>query len=128
MKSGRFWSVVLNNCLEGKPVPIWGDGSNGRDLIYVKDMALAIVKALEHGEADGIYNIGTGVLTTNLDVAKAYCTVFGNEAGIEFVPDRNQDVDRAWLDCTKAREELGFVPRFDLIRMVQDIKLEMERK
>ena len=127
--SGRFWSVVLKNCLDGKPVPIWEDvENNGRDLIYVKDMALAVVKALEHPELTGCFNIGTGRLTTNIEVAKAYCDVFHNQAGLKMVPYDKVIVDRAWMDCSKAKSELGFTPQYDLLSMVRDIRTELERK
>ena len=96
INSNRFWSVLLRNCLEGKAIPVWiGAQNNGRDLIYVKDMALAIVKALEHPELTGCYNIGTGVLATNLEVAEAFCEVFQNHAGISFIEPKEAAVDRA---------------------------------
>ncbi len=122
LEDGRFWSVLQYNCLHGLPIPIWGSGESGRDVIYVRDMAKAAICAVEHPECMGVYNIGSGRLSTNLEIAETYCKVFNNQAGLRFVGEKEEKADIAWLDCTKAQRELGFVPDYSLEAAIADIK------
>lgn len=124
-KMDRFWSILLNNCIENEPIPIWGRGITGRDVIYVKDMGYAAICAINHPEKSGEFNIGTQYIATNLEIAETYCKVFDNEQGVEFVPHTKETGIRTCMDCTKARNELGFVPRYKSLQsMIEDIKKE----
>lgn len=75
--------------LEGKPMPVYGDGSNRRQWLHVSDFARGIATVLEAGEPGGVYNIGGGHELTNLELAKRVCVGLGApESLIAFVDDR----------------------------------------
>ena len=119
-----FWSQVLINCLEKKAVPLWGEGKTARDIIYVKDVARAINCAINKPNIKGIFNIGSGIMATNLDIAKTYCEIFNNEAGVQFLPNTKEPGLQNRLDCSKANEMLGFSAQYNLFDMVVDVKQE----
>ena len=121
-----FWKVLLNASVNGKPIPIYGRGIGGRDLIYVKDVTRALAAGLDK-DGKGIYNIGSGRITTNMEIAEAFCKVFKNEAGIELYPEKEEWGTTKCLDVEKAKRELGFEAGYDLFRIVEDIKAESWR-
>ena len=75
--------------LEGKPLPVYGDGSNRREWLHVTDFARGVISVLEEGAAGEIYNIGGGEEMTNLELARMICELVGvSESLISFVADR----------------------------------------
>lgn len=120
-----FWSVLLNASVDRRPIPIYGKGIGGRDLIYVKDVVKAFVLALNK-DVKGIYNIGSGRITTNMEIAETFCKVFENEDGIELHPEKEEWGTTKCLSIEKAKKELGFETDYDLLRIVEDIKGEYE--
>ncbi len=75
--------------LEGRPLPVYGDGSNRREWLYVRDFVRAIEAVMEHGEPGLVYNIGGGTELTNLDLARRICAFLEvDESLIAFVQDR----------------------------------------
>lgn len=123
-----FWDSLLLNCVNGNKICIYGRGVTGRDIIYVKDVAEALVAAIENEEAVGIYNIGSGYIASNREIAETYCRVFGNDAGIVFDESAFETGIRTCMDCEKAFEQLGFRAKYDLELMVKDIYLEYKRR
>jgi len=123
--------LVLLNAMEGKPLPIYGDGGNVRDWLYVEDHCSGILVALEKGRLGEKYNIGGRNERTNLQIVDQICACLEeklpaskNEAlqkkGIsnyaalkKFVPDRPGHDRRYAIDATKIRNELGWTPRYD---------------
>lgn len=120
-----FWSVLLNESLKGKPIPIYGQGIGGRDLIYVKDVTRALIAGLNK-DVKGIYNIGSGRINKNMEIAEAFCKVFKNESGIKLYPEREEWGTTKCLNVEKAKRELGFEASYDLLRIVEDIKKEYD--
>lgn len=118
-----FWAVVLNSAIQKRPIPIYGKGISGRDLIYVKDVVRALIVGLEAGKA-GIFNIGSGHITTNIEIAKAFCEVFHDTAGIELHPEKKEWGTTMCLAVEKAKRELDYKAAYDLMALVQDIKEE----
>ena len=118
-----FWSVLLNASVNGKPIPIYGQGIGGRDLIYVKDVTRALIAGLDK-DVSGIYNIGSGRITTNMEIAEAFCKVFKNEGGIELHPEKEEWGTAKCLSIEKAKQELGFEAVYDLFEIVEDIEKE----
>jgi dTDP-glucose 4,6-dehydratase len=75
--------------LEGRPLPVYGDGSNRREWLFVRDFARAVLTAFDHGEPGEAYNIGGGHEVANIDLARAICQLAGApESLIELVEDR----------------------------------------
>ena len=111
--------VVILNALAGKPLPIYGDGGNIRDWLYVEDHADALLLVLEKGELGRSYNIGGENERTNLELVKTLCEILdrlqprdgGSYADlIMFVTDRPGHDARYAIDPSRIRDELGWRP------------------
>lgn len=111
--------VVILNALLGKPLPIYGDGSNIRDWLYVEDHADALLLVVEKGRVGRSYNIGGGNERTNLELVRSICTILdrlrprqgGSYANlITFVGDRPGHDVRYSIDPSRIRAELGWYP------------------
>ncbi|MDU8914054.1 dTDP-glucose 4,6-dehydratase [Aestuariicoccus sp. MJ-SS9] len=111
--------VVILNALAGKPLPIYGDGSNVRDWLYVEDHADALLCVLERGALGRSYNIGGENERSNLELVRTLCAILDakrpKESGsyadqITFVTDRPGHDARYAIDPTRIREELGWRP------------------
>ena len=113
--------LMVANALENKPLPIYGDGQNVRDWLYVGDHCKAIRRVLEAGRVGETYNVGGGSERTNLQVVDALCSILdelapsGREGGyraqIQFVKDRPGHDRRYAIDASKITHELGWAPR-----------------
>jgi dTDP-glucose 4,6-dehydratase len=121
--------LMILNAVEGKELPIYGDGGNVRDWLYVEDHCEGIRLVLEKGAPGAKYNIGGGNERTNLQVVDALCAALdaelpvsanpalvarglGSYAGLKsFVPDRPGHDRRYAIDASKIRAELGWAPR-----------------
>ena len=113
--------LMVAHALENKPLPIYGDGQNVRDWLYVGDHCKAIRRVLEAGRVGETYNVGGGSERTNLQVVDALCTILdelapsgrdgGYRAQIQFVKDRPGHDRRYAIDASKITHELGWAPR-----------------
>jgi dTDP-glucose 4,6-dehydratase len=102
----------LTNTAEGKSLPVYGDGTNVREWIYVEDNCRALLTVLEEGEIGEVYNVGSGIEKQNIEVTKAIVEAVGaSEDLIEFVEDRAGHDQRYALDTTKI-ESLGWEPQW----------------
>lgn len=112
--------VIILNALAGKDLPIYGDGSNIRDWLYVEDHADALLCVLQKGALGRAYNIGGENERTNLELVKTLCEILdklqprgdGKPYGeqIKFVTDRPGHDARYAIDPTRIRQELGWRP------------------
>ncbi|MEH7830445.1 dTDP-glucose 4,6-dehydratase [Gemmobacter denitrificans] len=111
--------VIILNALAGKPLPIYGDGSNIRDWLYVEDHADALLTVVERGDLGRSYNIGGENERTNLELVRTLCAILdekrpkasGSYADqITFVTDRPGHDARYAIDPTRIRTELGWRP------------------
>lgn len=111
--------VVILNALAGKPIPIYGNGSNVRDWLYVEDHAEALLLVVQKGAVGRSYTIGGENERSNLDLVRTICAILDTkaprEAGsyadlITFVTDRPGHDARYAIDPTRIREELGWRP------------------
>lgn len=108
----KFIPLFASNALEGKRVPLYGDGMHVRDWLHVEDNARGILAALEKGKTGEVYNLGGGNERPNLIVAKAILKHVGSpESLIEFVKDRPGHDRRYAIDCSKATRDLGWAPK-----------------
>jgi dTDP-glucose 4,6-dehydratase len=106
----KFIPKCITNALRGRKIPVYGDGGNVRDWIFVRDNCEAIAAVLERGETGGVYNIGTGEEQTNIDVVRQVLSLAGApESLIKFVADRKGHDLRYALDCGRIRA-LGWKP------------------
>lgn len=112
--------LVIHNALAGKPLPIYGDGSNVRDWLYVGDHCSAIRRVLEAGRVGETYNIGGCNEKTNLEVVHTLCAILDelhpgspvtpHAKLISFVKDRPGHDRRYAIDAAKIERELGWTP------------------
>ena len=108
----KFIPLAVTNLIEGKKIPVYGDGLNIRDWIYVTDHCRGIDLILEKGKIGETYCLG-GMAddVSNLEVAKRIIKILGKtEAAIEFVKDRPGHDRRYAIDWSKAKKELGYKP------------------
>jgi dTDP-glucose 4,6-dehydratase len=108
----KFLPLLLANALNDEPIPIYGDGRNVRDWIYVEDHCRAILLALLKGAPGEVYNIGARNERRNLEVAESVLAHLGKPRTlIRHVKDRPGHDRRYALDPTKVERELGWRPR-----------------
>lgn len=114
--------VIILNALEGKPLPIYGDGSNVRDWLYVEDHAEALLLVAQKGQVGRSYNIGGETECSNLQLVQMLCGILDRlRPGatpyaelITFVADRPGHDARYAIDPTRIRDELGWRPSVTL--------------
>lgn len=112
--------MVILNAIEGKPIPVYGEGTNVRDWLYVEDHVKALVRVLEAGHNGETYNIGGNNELRNIDLVRELCRLLDQSAPaptgrsysslITFVKDRPGHDKRYAIDAAKIRRELGWQP------------------
>jgi dTDP-glucose 4,6-dehydratase len=123
--------LMILNALEGRPLPIYGDGGNVRDWLFVEDHCEAVLLVLRQGIPGGRYNVGGGNERSNLAVVESLCAALEKErpaavnpalaargmisySGLKtFVPDRPGHDRRYAIDAARIRQELGWRPRHE---------------
>lgn len=113
--------LMILNALEAKPLPVYGDGQQIRDWLYVEDHCRAIRTVLAGGRSGEVYNIGGDCEQANLDVVRSICTIVDQlcpdlahrpcQGLIRFVKDRPGHDRRYAIDAAKIQNELGWRPR-----------------
>jgi dTDP-glucose 4,6-dehydratase len=104
--------LFITNLIEGKKIPVYGDGNNVRDWLHVDDHCRGIYAALISGKSGEIYNIGGGAELTNLEITHLILEkMSANRAEIEFVEDRKGHDFRYSVDWSKSRNQLGYEPQ-----------------
>ena len=116
----KLMPLMILNALELKPLPVYGDGLQVRDWLFVEDHVDAIHCVLRTGKVGEVYNIGGGAERTNLDVVQAICQALDAASPARELPDRTVLIrhvtdrpghDRRYaIDCSKLRNELGWQP------------------
>jgi len=115
----KFIPTVIRSCVEGKPIPVYGDGSNIRDWLYVEDHCAGIDQVIRRGELGETYNIGGLNEWANIDICRLICELVDEHLPlsaphsdlISFVKDRAGHDWRYAIDARKMREELEWAPR-----------------
>ncbi len=111
----KFLPLMICNALEGRALPVYGDGLQERDWVHVEDHCRALLLVLERGRDGEVYNIGGGNPEKNLTMAKRVLNALGRESSlIEHVADRPGHDRRYSLDCGKIRRELNWKPTISL--------------
>ena len=115
--------LMILNVVEGKPLPVYGDGKHVRDWLYVEDHCQGLVKVLEQGKLGETYNLGGGAERQNIEVVRLLCDLVDRRLQraadsssrrlIQFVPDRPGHDRRYAIDASKIKQELGWSPAHD---------------
>jgi dTDP-glucose 4,6-dehydratase len=104
--------LMIANALEGRELPVYGDGLNVRDWLYVEDCCRAIDAVMRKGRPGEVYNIGSRAEKTNLEVVRALLDLLGKPHSlIKFVKDRPGHDRRYATDPAKLEDELGWRPQ-----------------
>ncbi|MFE1149937.1 dTDP-glucose 4,6-dehydratase [Streptomyces albidoflavus] len=105
--------LFVTHLLEGKKVPLYGDGGNVRDWLHIDDHVQGIELVRTKGRPGEVYNIGGGTELTNDELTRLLLKECGADwdTSVEYVADRKGHDRRYSVDCTKIREELGYAPR-----------------
>lgn len=119
---------LMNLAMAGKPIEMWGDPTLAKDIVYVKDFAQMIFKAILTETEGGVYNVGTGSAVTLEEQIKGIIEVFSPEGKKSTIIPRPEMPDsRSFImDIENAREELGYEPQYNYIEYLKDFKKEME--
>ena len=122
--------LMVLNALEGKPLPIYGDGSNVRDWLFVEDHCEAIDRVLKCGRVGETYNIGGNSERTNKEVVDTICNIVDElrpdlahkpcSSLVTYVTDRPGHDQRYAIDATKIREELDWTPKHDFASGIKE--------
>jgi dTDP-glucose 4,6-dehydratase len=105
--------LIINNAVNDKPLPVYGDGMNIRDWLFVDDHCDAILTVLNKGRTGEVYNIGGNNEIKNIDIVKHILRYLDKpESLIQYVKDRPGHDRRYAIDATKIKEELGWEPEF----------------
>lgn len=103
--------LMINNAIQNKSLPVYGEGKNIRDWLFVKDHCYGVLAVLEKGKVGEVYNLGGHNEKTNIEVVKIILDELGkSETLITFVDDRKGHDLRYAIDPTKAMKELGWKP------------------
>ncbi len=114
----KFIPTVIRACLEGRPIPVYGDGTNIRDWLYVRDHCAGIDAVIRRGRVGEVYNIGGCNEWANIEIARLICRLLDDlrpagaphERLITFVTDRPGHDWRYAIDAGKMADELGWTP------------------
>lgn len=121
--------VVIQSCLARKPIPVYGDGLNVRDWLYVRDHAEALWQVLRRGKTAETYNIGGHNEWANINIVKLICDLIDELAPqlgghtqqlITYVTDRAGHDRRYAIDASKLQQELGWVPAYTFERGIRE--------
>lgn len=106
-------AIFISRMLSGQPCILYGDGNPVRDYVFVQDIVDANILVQNKGSR-GIYNLGTGIGTKVIEIYKLLEAIMKIDDKPEYKPLRNGEVEKIYLDCNKAKEELGWAPRIDI--------------
>ena len=120
---------MIHNILDGRPLPVYGDGLNVRDWLHVKDHSLAVETVLKKGRAGRVYNIGGNNEWKNIDIVNLVCDLMDSKLGngpgtsnslLTFVKDRPGHDRRYAIDASLIKRELGWEPSFTFERGIDE--------
>jgi UDP-glucose 4-epimerase len=124
-QTARQYSGVITkfmkNLRDGKPPVIYGDGLQTRDFVNVQDIVDAILLATDSEKATGVFNVATGTETTIEDLALKLISIASQNSKPTYAPPRAGDIRRSVGDISKAKEQLGYSPRTNLIENLRGL-------
>ncbi len=120
-KNGYLISLYMEHAAVGKPLAVYGNSLGKRDYIYNKDACRAIWLALKKYALTGVFNIGSGIGTTNMELANAVIGGFRSTSRIEIHRDKKEDPSVFYYDTAKAKNELGFACQYRLTEAFREL-------
>ena len=123
------FQIFIDNAKSCKPIEVWGDGNKGRDIVYIKDVIDAFIKAIHHQEAKGLYNITSGTRLTLKEEAETIAKVFWGDNSKPIIlsrPEKENNIDNFLYDIKKAKRELDWEPKYNFEQMLYDFIKEAD--
>jgi len=112
-------AIFCGHLEDGERPTVYGTGHQTRDYVYVSDVIAGLLAVLDHPEAHGDYNIGTGYASSVLDIIKALEPYAHSDFAPDFAKARAGEIEHSCLDVTRARQKLGWRPEVDLATGLQ---------
>jgi UDP-glucose 4-epimerase len=125
------FQIFIEKAMACQPLEVWGDSSKGRDIVYIKDVISAFIKAINHPTASGLYNITSGNRLTLREEAEKIAKVFWGDNTSPIIiekPEKPNNMDSFLYDITKAKNELDWSPQFSFEDMLHDYIKEGSNK
>jgi len=122
------FQTFIDNAINCKPLEVWGNVNVGRDIIYVKDVVLAFIKAINNDKINGLYNISSGYRLTLKEEVETIARVFWGDntnPKIILLPEKSHKMDSFAYDNSKAKQELDWNPQYNFEKMLLDYKNEL---
>jgi UDP-glucose 4-epimerase len=104
----------IDRLKQGKPLLVYGDGSQTRDFVNVKDIANAVLASLKTGVSNDVFNVGSGKSTSINELAKTVSELVDKNLDIHYEDPRTGDIKHSYADISKAKKFLGYEPKFSL--------------
>jgi UDP-glucose 4-epimerase len=123
------FQVFIESAERSLPIELWGDPSNGRDIVYVKDVVAAFQAALAKSGIGGLYNISSGRRLSLAEQAQSIIRVFSppeRPSEIRYRPEKPNLIESYFYDIEKAKRALGWQPTYSFEDMLLDYRREME--
>lgn len=117
------FQIFIDNAKACKPIEVWGDCNKGRDIVYIKDVIAAFIKAINNNEAKGLYNITSGTRLTLKEEAEIIAKVFWGDDSKPIIVERlekENSIDNFLYDISKAKRELDWWPKYNFEDMLHD--------
>ena len=119
--SEKMIPTIIRHILNDTPIPVYGNGLNVRDWLFVSDHCLGIWQVINSGKPGEVYNLGGGTQLNNIELIRLISEVMGkSKPKIEFVEDRKGHDFRYSIDCTKSRLELGYNPQKNVLNGIRE--------
>lgn len=119
----KFIPTIISKCMNDEPIPIYGDGLNVRDWIYVDDHCRAVLSVMEKGGIGETYNIGASTTKTNMEIVETITDIFKEKTNkkyeLEYVTDRLGHDQRYAINSTKIMNTLNWKPQIDFNMGIQ---------
>jgi UDP-glucose 4-epimerase len=127
-RGGYLLNTFIRQAAAGETLLVYGSGSGRREFIYVKDVAAAILAALDKGQVSGIFNIGTGAAVSALELAELVNDVFDNAGNLARRPELPEDAGTHLLDVAKARRQLDWSAHWTLAAALRDMRATLREQ
>lgn len=125
------FQIFIENAMACKPIEVWGDSSKARDIIYIKDVISAFIKAINNDKVQGLYNITSGKRLSLKEEAEIIAKVFWGDDKKPVIiekPEKNNNIDTFLYDISKAKQDLDWIPQYDFEEMLLDYIKESNNK
>lgn len=129
VKTNMAYMYLINRARKGDGVEIWGDPDKAKDIVYVKDFAQIVDKAINSRKAQGFYNVGTGIPTTLEEQIRGIVEIFspkGKKSRISYLPNKRSQTSYLY-DIARTKRDLGYEVKYPYLTMLEDMKADIER-